>query len=94
MPPDSALYVDTSGGDPITFIDGPVPSGLTYSFASDVTFSNQPGGGPPYNYTPVPDADGFDAAVTGFRVAPTGSMNGASGGNSPSFNVQFEIRVQ
>ena len=94
VPADTALFVDTSGGDPVVFINGPTPSGLSYSFATDVSFSNQPGGGPPYNYSPVPDADGFDPAVTGLRVAPTGTMSGSSGGNNPSFNVQFRVRVQ
>lgn len=94
VPPETALFVDTTSGDPIVFIDGPVSSGLGYSFATDVSFSNQPGGGPPYTYVPVPDADGFDPAVTGFHVAPTGAMNGAVGGNVPSFNVEFRVRVQ
>ena len=94
LPLNTALFVDTSSGDPVVFVDGPTPSGLAYSFASDVSFSNQPGGGAPYNYTPVPDVDGFDPLVTGMRVAPTGAMNGSSGGGNPSFNVQFRVRVQ
>ena len=94
IPPDTALYVDTTSGDPVVFVDGPVTSGLGFSFAADVSFSNQPGGGAPYNYVPVPDADGFDPAVTGLRVAPTGAMNGAVGSNVPSFNVEFRVRVQ
>lgn len=94
LPPDVALYVDTSGGDPITFSNGTTPSGLTYNYATDVTFSNQAGGGPPYNYTPVPDPDGFDPAITGYRVAPTGIMSAASGGNNPSFNITLRVRIE
>lgn len=93
VPANSALFVDTTAGDPIRFIDGATPSGLAFNYVSDVTFSNQAGGGPPFSYVPIPDAQGFDAAVTGFRVAPSGTMNGASGGNNPSFNVQFRTRV-
>ena len=89
-----ALYVDSSSGDPITFTDGSTPSGLSYNYATNVTFSNQVGGGPPYDYTPVPDADGFDPAVTGYRVAPTGIMSAASGGNSPSFNITLRVRIE
>jgi len=59
-----------------------------------VTFSNQAGGGPPYTYVPGPDADGFDAAVRGLRIAPTGSMNASVGGNAPSFNVTLRIRIE
>lgn len=94
VPARTALFVDTSSGDPIEFLDGPTPSGLSYNFATDVTFSNQAGGGPPYTYVPTPDADGFDANVTGLRIAPTGSMNGSVGGNTPSFNVTLRIRIE
>lgn len=91
---DSALFVDTSGGDPIVFVDGPVASGLGYSYVSDVTFSNQVGGGPPFNYLPTPDIDGFDPAVTGIRIAPSGSLNAAGAGNFPGFRILLRVRVQ
>lgn len=94
LPTDVALYVDTSGGDPVTFANGSTPSGLAYNYAADVTFSNQVGGGPPFNYTPVPDVDGFDPAITGYRVAPTGIMSAASGGNNPSFNITLRVRIE
>jgi len=94
VPTATALYIDTTSGDPIVFIDGPVASGLAYSYAADVSFSNQAGGGGPFNYTPVPNADGFDPAVTGCRINPTGAMNGAVGSNVPSFNIRFRVRVQ
>ena len=92
--PDAALFVDTSGGDPVVFADGAVVSGLSYNYATDVAFSNQVGGGPPYTYSPTPDAQGYDPAVTGFRINPTGAVNGASGGSFPSFSLLLNIRVQ
>jgi uncharacterized repeat protein (TIGR01451 family) len=94
MPADTALYVDTVSGDPISFADGTTPSGLSFDFATDVTFSNQPGGGAPYDYIPTPDGQGFDPAVTGYRVAPSGAMNAASGGNTPSFNITLRVRIE
>lgn len=94
MPANTALFVDTGAGDPITFVDGPVTSGLAYSYSTDVVFSNQAGGGAPFNYTPIPDAQGFDTAVTGVQVNPTGVMNAASGGNNPSFNLLVRIRIE
>ena len=94
LPADTALFVDTSGGDPIVFVDGSTPSGLSYNYASDVTFSNQVGGGPPYNYVPSPDAQGFDAAVTGYRISPTGIMNPTVGSNTPSFNIRLRVQIQ
>jgi uncharacterized repeat protein (TIGR01451 family) len=94
LPASTALFVDTSGGDPIVFIDGPVASGLSYTYATDVTFSNQVGGGPPYTYIPVPDVQGFDPVVTGYRINPTGVMNPTVGSNVPSFSIEFRVRIE
>jgi uncharacterized repeat protein (TIGR01451 family) len=94
VPANTALFVGTGAGNPIEFIDGTVPSGLNYNYATNVTYSNQPSGGPPYTYTPVPDVNGFDAAVRGFRVAPTDEMDPASGANQPSFTIRVRVRVQ
>ena len=94
VPTDGALYVDISGGDPIVFSDGTVLSGLSYSYAADVTFSSQVGGGPPYNHTPNPDPQGYDPAITGFRINPSGPVNAASGGSFPSFSFLLNLRVQ
>lgn len=90
----ASLFVDTGGGDPVRFTDGAVGSGLTFTYATDVTFSNQPGGGAPFNYIPAPDPDGVDPAVSGFRVNPKGGMNAASGLSTPSFSIEFEVRIQ
>jgi hypothetical protein len=94
VPPDSDLFVDTGSGDPIVFADGPVASGLSYNYGANVTFTNQAGGGPPFNYTPSPDGQGFDPAVTGYRVNPGGSMSAASGSDFPAFSVLLRVRVR
>ncbi len=93
---DSAIYVSTVSGNPVVFTDGTAPnqSGLVYVYATSVTYSNQVGGGAPFNYTPVPDANGFDPNVRGIRIAPTGVMNAAAGATTPQFTIQFRIRVQ
>lgn len=93
IPTNTALFVDSGSGDPIAFVDGAVSSGLSFNFGTDVGFSNQPGGGGPYTYVPVPDAQGFDPAVTGIQVSPSGVMNAAAGGSNPSFNVLFRVRI-
>ena len=93
LPDAVSLFVDTSAGDPIVFVDGAVASGVGYDFATGVSFSNQPGGGPPFDHVPNPDADGFDGAITGVRVALTGSMAAASGRNVPSFELRLRARV-
>lgn len=94
VPARSALYVAPASGGPVEFIDGSPGSGLTYSYPANLSFSNQPGGGPPYSYTPTPDVSGFDAAVTGLRVAPNGVLAGASAGGNAGFTLRFMVRVQ
>ena len=73
---------------PVQFIDGTPASGLGFASAN-VSYSNQPNGGPPYDYTPIANAVGVDLRVTGLRIAPTGTMAGASAAGQPSFRVSF-----
>lgn len=94
VPANAALYVGTSGGDPVEFIEGAPGSGLTYSYATHVAYSNQPGGGAPYTYTPAPDAAGYDANVTGLRIAPAGVMVASGSGGDPLFTVRFRVRLR
>jgi uncharacterized repeat protein (TIGR01451 family) len=101
VPPNTELFVSdlaVPGSGPVTFSDGAVASGVMYSFGGlsnifdCLSFSND--GGATYTYTPVPDANGFDSQVTGIKVTPTGTFNAASGGNNPSFSLQFKVRVK
>lgn len=94
VPAGAALLVDAGGADAVEFSDGAIASGLGYDYASDVRFSSQAGGGPPYDYTPVADAQGFDPAVTGLSVTPSGTMNGSAGGGVPSFRIRFRVQLQ
>ena len=100
IPANIALFVgdiNGAGSGPVLFTDGAIASGLTYTFITiddltdDVAFSVD---GTNYDYIPVPDADGFDASITHMRVNPKGTFNAASGGNTPSFEVKFKVRVE
>jgi uncharacterized repeat protein (TIGR01451 family) len=85
------------GLDPVRFIDGPganAPSGLAFSYATDVSYSSDPGPAYTYGYLPSADADGYDAAVTSVRIAPTGPFLAPSGGGNPGFNLELRVRVQ
>ncbi len=85
---------DAGTSGPVRFADGSPSSGLTYSFASlgsttdDAEFSND--GGTTYSYTPVPDGFGLDANVTHIRIRPKGAFQD-SGAN---FTVQFKVGVK
>jgi hypothetical protein len=82
----------------VLFEDGATASGLSYTFTAlgnatdDVAFSEDDGA--TFDYTPVPDPDGYDANVTDFRVNPGGGFAGAAGGNQPSFTLKFKTRVE
>ena len=101
IPANTRLYVGdigAPGSGPVVFVNGTPASGLTYTFislasaADDVSFSNT-GCSPFTSYTPVPDVNGFDAAVTCIRVNPKGVFAAASGGSNPNFEARFRVRV-
>ena len=87
-----------AGSGPVIFSDGSPASGLTYNFtalgspADDLEFSNNGGGS--YIYLPSPDADGYDSAVTNFRVNPEGRLSASDGVNNPNFSIIFRVRIQ
>ena len=91
IPANTSLYVATTSGDPVVFLNGAPASGLTYNYPANVTYSAVGVAGP-WTHVPAPDANGFDAAVRALRIAPAGIMSAAGGGN-PSFTVQFRVRV-
>jgi len=101
IPANTELYVNDIGGagsGPVAFVNGATPSGLTYSFinlasgADSLFFSNDAGA--TYAWTPVADVNGCDVNVNNIKVTMGGTMNGASGGNNPSFSLKFMVRVK
>lgn len=96
IPANMSICVSTlCSNPPVVFSCSAVPvCGLTYSYAAAVTYSIAGGGGAPFTYTPVPDAAGYDAAVTGVQITPAGFFNGASGGNNPSFSLSLRMKIK
>jgi uncharacterized repeat protein (TIGR01451 family) len=92
IPTGTVMYVSTTSGNPVAFANGATASGLVFDYASNVSYSSAGASGP-WTYTPVPDAQGFDPLVRAVRIAPAGVMNAASGGNNPSFIIQFRVRI-
>jgi hypothetical protein len=101
VPTNTMIYVKdfgATGSGPVSFTDGSTSSGLTYSFvalgsaSSNLSFSNN--NGSTYTYTPVADANGFDANVTNIKINPQGTMNATTSGSSPSFTLQFRVRIK
>jgi hypothetical protein len=99
VPASTRLFVGNLGGagsGPVTFVNGSPSSALTWTFTAlnsttdDVDFSND--NGATWTYVPVPDANGYDAAVTTLRMRPKGTMPGNGGGN-PFFELRFRVTV-
>jgi len=91
IPANSSMFVSTASGNPVAFVNGATASGLAYNYAANVSYSNVGDTGP-WTYTPVPDVDGYDAAVRAVRIAPAGTMSAAGAGN-PAFTIQFRVRI-
>jgi uncharacterized repeat protein (TIGR01451 family) len=91
IPANSALYVATTPANPVEFTNGAPSSGLTFNYATNVSYSTTGPAGP-WGYTPTPDANGVDSAVRAVRIRPGGTMNAVGGGN-PSFTIQFQIKI-
>lgn len=94
LPDNTVLFVDDSAGSPITFTDGAVSSELNFDFATDVAFTNAPGGSGPFNYTPTPNPDGYDPAITGIEIRPQGIFVGNDDPTAPTqFTLNFIVRI-
>ena len=56
-----------------------------------VAYSND--GGLSYSYTPIPDPQGFDAAVNAIRITMAGQMAANDLSGAPSFDLIFLARI-
>jgi hypothetical protein len=101
MPANTEVFVNDINGvgsGPLVFADGTQVSGLSYAFMSlasttdNISFSND--NGLSYNYTPIPNVDGYDSAATDIKVFLSGPFHASSGAPHPSFSITFWVRVQ
>ena len=99
IPANTRLFVGNlgaPGSGPVAFVNGTPGSALTWTFTAlnsltdDLDFSSD--NGATWTYVPVPDANGYDAAVTDIRMRPKGLMPG-QGSGSPNFELQFRVIV-
>jgi uncharacterized repeat protein (TIGR01451 family) len=94
LPPEVTFYngdIDDAGPetDPVSFAQ--TGAGLTFTYASDVAYSNsatKPVNFAACTYTP---AAGYDPAVTYICFNPKGAM--ASGSPDPNFSLSFRARI-
>ncbi len=83
----------TGGGAPVRFDEAmsPVPTQLTFNYATNVAYSTD---GTTFGYTPVPDANGFDAAIRAVRVAPSGAMAAPTAAGNPTFRLRYDVLLK
>jgi fimbrial isopeptide formation D2 family protein len=85
--------ISGSSGGPLRFQNGPTASGLTYTFTSlastsdDIDFSSD--GGATWTYAPAPDSQGADPLVNRIRIRPKGAMAANS-----SFSLLFAYVIK
>ena len=98
IPTNTILFVGdlgAAGSGPVTFVQGTPTSGLTYTYSSlasltdDLEFSNDNGA----TWTYVPTAP-YDAAVNRIRLNPKGVLAGEAGGLNPYFDLRFRVQVK
>ena len=86
--------------NPVDFVDGLTASGLSFTFTSlasttdDIDFSND--GGSTF-ITPTVDVNGFDTTsppINFIRLNPKGELRGSDGVNHPSMELRFRVRVE
>jgi hypothetical protein len=88
----SQLSVGTAAAP--AFVNGATASGLTFTAASDVRYSNAATAPTTFagcTYTPTA---AYDPNVRFICIRPQGSMLGATGTNQPSFTVSFQGQIK
>ena len=98
IPLELEMFVNGLGGpSPVQFVDGATSSALALVFGGlgaagdDLEFDD---GSNAWTYAPTPGPDGFDPAVRGVRVRPSGTLAGAGPAATPSFELRFRARVK
>ena len=101
VPSGGTMYVGDLGAEgsgPVAFVQGTPSSGVSFTYGGlssttdDLDFSAD--GGVSWLYAPVPDATGYDAAVTHYRVRPKGTFAGEAGAGNPRFTITTRLKVK
>ena len=81
-----------SGKPPFTFSDPGNTTGLSVSTTTDANITYTDHGGA--SYTPTCTRPCTDANIGGFKITLTGTMNGKTGGTTPTFSITYSVVVQ
>lgn len=101
VPTNAKFYlgdIGTAGSGPVTITQGSPSSALTYTYTSlgsttdGLDFSDN--SGTSWTYSPTPDAQQADAAITNVRVRLSGTFATGTSPNFPSFTVNYGVVVK
>ena len=81
-------------GTAVIFTNGTPSSTLACAYATCVAWTKTAGGTTGFGTTLTPDGAGFDNAITGIRVRPTGTFAAATAAGQPFFTIQFDVRIK
>jgi hypothetical protein len=81
-------------GTAVTFTDGTPASALACAYATCVSWTKTAGGTTGFGAALAPDAQGFDDAITGIRIRPTGTFAAATSAGQPFFTIRFDARIK
>ncbi len=81
-------------GTAVTFANGTPSSTLACTYATCVSWTKTAGGTTGFGAALTPDGAGFDDAITGIRIRPTGTFAAATAAGQPFFTIQFDARIK
>lgn len=81
-------------GTAVVFANGSPSSTMTCAYTTCVSWTKAPGGTTGFGAALTPDGAGFDDAITGIRIQPTGTFAPTTAGGQPSFSIQFDARIR
>lgn len=81
-------------GTAVVFTDGSPASTLACTYATCVSWTKTAGGTTGFGAALTPDGAGFDDAITGIRIRPTGTFAAATAAGQPFFTIQFDARIK
>ena len=81
-------------GTAVVLTNGTPTSTLACAYATCVTWTKTAGGTTGFGAALTPDGAGFDDAITGIRVRPTGTFAAATAAGQPFFTIQFDARIK
>lgn len=81
-------------GTAVTFTNGTPTSSMACAYATCVSWTKTAGGTTGFGAALTPDGAGFDDAITGIRIRPTGTFAAATAAGQPFFTIEFDARIK